>query len=55
MVTPKIVMRYYVCNSACYQACKKQSDALSIHYTFHLQGVVHVTAGTKSFKATFLS
>ena len=50
MVTPRIVMRYYVCNSACYQACKKQSDALSIHYTFHLKEVVPVTAGTKSFR-----
>lgn len=48
VVTPRIVMRYYVRNKACYQACKRQSNALDIHYTFHL--FVHVTAGPKSFR-----
>lgn len=28
----------------------KQRDALNIHYTFHLQGAVPLTAGTKSFR-----
>lgn len=48
VVTPRIVMRYYVCNKACYQACKRQSNAPDIHYTFRL--FVHVTAGPKSFR-----
>lgn len=39
-VTPRTVMRYCVCDSACYEACKKQSNALNEHNMFHLQGMV---------------
>lgn len=47
---PRIAMRYDVCNGACYQAYKKESNDLNMHSMFHFQGVVHMTASTKSFR-----